>query len=745
MPHFNVKIYISIIIFCAFSIQNGIAGNIIDTTDYSYWRELSGQLEMFRNMKKDALQTAKKENINTRDIMASNALAYILDPTHKNIYVNNIKNGIENNIKDLNIGKGAATSSVPSNELFHGLLALDVIRYDLEPEDLARCENILETKIFKLVLTQWRPHGWALRMLWYKYTGDEENFAEAKKQYDIDLRIHFLPDGVSPSGNGYNMERFNVIERSAKNTTFDIMEYMGYHEYYSDPGLRNMHEWIYGYANSPFGRCIFYGDSRGSQIAWTKEGNVLISPTTVRTARFSDKAYKYSMWLLREGAGLTNPTLRGYLASYIVMAGPAAKNNPIVFNISDAEMAPSRIFNNYAALIGKTPSRDALYLSVLSLRGMEEYHTHYEANAIGMAGYGEILLRNAGYDGPNNDVNAGGITTEFNFIHANAESANTILIGGENHSGRLANGIMEGMAGEDIEYFRALNNISIDGEHFRDVLFVQPSHEVNGYYIVMDHVTCNKPGEEINVIWHPNSAVLNTIQDKTEYHSKIEKQKGDEGPVIFGKNKPELTTFLGTVPASVIKKDMVNQSRGYHYRAQYIYTSYPTINKKADILTVLFPGDKTHKMGKMTRIVSGEYTGSKITQNQVVEVALVSDGKIAGENGMESFKGEDIFYRKVSGKLDSYFVKGMAFDNGNPIRTGFDSDSSVALYLNNSEKGMQGKIISTGANLSFYYPEISSVKLDGIPLNTVDSGSNWLKVIIPEGIFAIELDTRNDQ
>ncbi len=735
-----------LVVFICFAINpiQGFSGNIIDTTDYAYWRQLACTSEMFGAMKSSAIETARAEGT-PRDVLGANALAYILDPDNKTTYIANIQNKFETRIKTMKIGTGAASSSVPSHELFHGLLALDVIRYDLEPEVLVGYEKIFEKKIFKLVLKQWRPHGWAMRMLWYKYAGDEANFLEAKKQYDIDLRIHFLPDGISPSGGGYNMERFNVKERAAKNTTFDIMEYMGYHEYYTDSGMINMHEAIYGYENSPFGRCVFYGDSRGSQVAWSVEDDVIVSPTTVRAARFSDKAYKYAMWTLREGTGLNDATLKGYLASYIVMAGSAAQNNPIEFNIADAEMAPSRIFDNYAALIGNKPSRDALYLSVQTLTGKEEYHTHYEANAIGMAGYGEILLRNAGYDGPNADVSAKGLTTPFEFIHAHAESANTVLIAGENHSGKLADGIVEGFTGENVEYFRASNSTSIKGEHLRDVLFVQPTINANGYYVVMDHVSTENRGDSVNVVWHPNTAKTQIIQDKTAYFSKIKREDGDAGPVLFGENTPVLKTFLGTPSHSVQKKEMVNQSRGNHYRAEYLYATYPTHDNKANILTVLFPGDKTHIIGDMTRIATGSYSGCQIRQGEVVDLVLNSGSTELEKYEKETFNAEDIFYRKLAGKLVSYFVKGTSFKSGEDMENGFKSDAPLALYMNTAKngKGSSGKIISSGASVTFYNSDVSSVKLNGNKLSNVASGENWVRVRIPQGTYTIELVANN--
>ena len=304
-------------------LQYGFAGNIIDTNDYSYWRELASHSEMYQEMKVSAVYNANTRG-RTLDIMGANALAYILDPANQPIYVNNIKKGFETNVNRINIGTGAATSSVPSHELFHALLALDVIRDDLDPAVLANYETMFQSKIFKLVLNKWDPHGWAMRMLWYKYKGDMPNFLNAKKEHDIGLKEHYLPDGVSPAGSGYCIQRFNSIERSAKNTTADLLEYMGYHEYYSNPGLIGLHEFMYGYANSPFARSIFYGDTRGGQVAWTVKGDVIVSPTIVKSARFSDNAHKYAMWVLQEGPGLTKATLKGYLEHFNILCSVSA-------------------------------------------------------------------------------------------------------------------------------------------------------------------------------------------------------------------------------------------------------------------------------------------------------------------------------------------------------------------------------------------------------------------------------------
>lgn len=720
--------------------QNSTAGNIIDTNDYAYWRQLATSTPMFAAMKASALSLATEDG-ETRDVMGGNALAYILDPDRKVDYIANIQSKFKTRIQTIVIGNGAATSSVRSHELFYALLALDVIRYDLDPEVLSTYEGWLESKIMKLVIGKWDPHGWAMRMLWYKYIGDEAQFQQAKVEYDIGLSEHYMHnDGVSPAGNGYCVQRWNSVERAAKNTTPHIMEYMGYNEYYTNPGIIGLHEFMFGYATAPFGRILLYGDSRDTeaQKPWDISGSTIVSPTVVSAARYSSEAYQYAMWILREGAGVSDGTLIGHLSNYLIMAGTAAKNNPITFDTDDAVLAPSRRFENYGALITNEQSSESLYLSMLNLKGNTEYHTHYETNAIAMAGYGEILLRNAGYDGPNNDVTVEGVTAKFDFIHSDSEAANVLMIGGAKHSTKVGDGMTEGIVGQAVEYFRGANSKSVNGNHFRDVVFVQPANGANGYYVVMDHVTTNNAGDQVNVMWHPNAGVLNAVKNETEYFSEIKIEKGAAGPRLYTNNQATLTTLLGTTPASVEVKRTANQARsGYAYAADYLYVNYPTVKNKADILTVLFPADKTHQAGELTRVKSDEYTGSTISQGQVVDVALTSGGTVAGGYGSATFQGEDILYRKASGQFISYFVRGTAFDDGQKVRTGFEADKPVALYMNAAEN--TGMITSEGSMVTFYKSGISAVLLDGNAATVSASGTHWMQVEIPSGSFKIEL------
>lgn len=53
---------------------------------------------------------------------------------------------------------------------------------------------------------------------------------------------------------------------------------------------------------------------------------------------------------------------------------------------------------------------------------------------------------------------------------------------------------------------------------------------------------------------------------------------------------------------------------------------------------------------------------------------------------------------------------------------------------------MQGRIVSPGTNVTFYYPSVGNVLLNGSPLSIISSGVDWVRVYIPSGTHEVELD-----
>lgn len=735
-----------ILFFGLILTQLGLAQNIVNPEDYDYWRSLAQTNPMYAQMKQDALNNSHNaENMSfSRDVTGSSALAYILDPENKEKYVENIHMIFKKHVMNIYIGKEATTSSTPSGELFFALLALDVMGSDIDPESLKIYEESLKEKIMKLVIGQWDPHAWAMRMLWYKYVGDDENFQAAKEEWLIGLSEHYLDDGTSPAGSGYCVERWNDLRCSAKNTTADLMTYMGDYDAYSNTGLVMLQDFIYGHANAPFGHILAYGDSRQLQDAWDIEGDMLVSATILRSRRYSEQAYKYAMWIITQGyeTRMSELKVKGYLLSYLVLAGSAKDNNPVEIDLNDAEPSPSCVLTNYATLRTKDKTTNELAIAMQNLTGNIEYHTHYEVNALALAGYGEILLRNAGYMGPNRDATIDGITSSFKYMHDSSISSNCVMVADKNHLSKVGEGIIDGFTGCDIEYFRGSTgeDVVIEGSHLRDVILMHQTGGANAYFLVMDHL---KARDSVNIIWHPNAAVMQQIAPETEYLSEIKVAEGALGPVLYSENEATLTTFLATQPNTIDIVKVVNQEarndREYQlstsYVAEYMKANYAPKNGQLDALTILFPGDKDHKAGKMTRIMAEDYSGAEILQGKIKDIALVSSGTTKASFAQAGFKAEDVVFRSHGNKAVSYFVKGEFFE----LRgMGFQSDSSVSIFF--SAEDNSGIVSSPETTtLNIFAPRAKTFESKNPDVKVVSTEGNNIKVVIPAGKTSFRL------
>ncbi len=726
--------------------QFGFAQNIVNPADYDYWRSLVQTDNMYAQMKENALSNSQNADTITYsyDVTGSSALAYILDPENKKKYIENIHMIFKKRIMKINIGTAATTSSTPSGELFFALLALDVMGKDIDSESLKIYEESLKEKIMKLVLHQWIPHGWAMRMLWYRYANDEENFQIAKEKWLEGLQIHYLPDGVSPAGSGYCVERWNDLRCSAKNTTADLMTYMGEYDAYSNTSLVGLQSFIYGHANAPFGHILAYGDSRQLQDAWDTRGGMLASAAILRTRRYSEDAYKYAMWIVAHGHAtrMSELKVKGYLLSYMILAGTAKDNNPVRIDLNDAELAPSTILTNYATLKTRGNTTNELNIAMQNLTGITEYHTHYEVNALALAGYGEILLRNAGYIGPNRAATIDGVTSSFKYMHDSSVSSNCVMVADKNHLSKTGEGIIDGFTGHDIEFFRGSTGKDkvIEGSHFRDVILMHQTDNANAYFLIMDHV---KAHDSVNILWHPNTAVMQAINPKTEYLSEIEIAEGAVGPLLYSENQATLTTFLATEPNTVDFTTVVNQEArndrenqlSTSYIAEYMKANYAPIDGQVHAMTILFPSDKNHDIGKMTRIMSADYSGAEIVQGNINDIALCSNGNSIGSFNQARFKAEDVVFRSVRKKLISYFVKGESFSSGN---IGFEADQSISIFF--STKDNSGVISSTKATtITLLAPKAKTFESENPDVKVISAENSKIKVMIPAGKISFRL------
>ncbi|NQT91375.1 MAG: hypothetical protein HQ559_01340, partial [Lentisphaerae bacterium] len=199
----------------------------------------------------------------------------------------------------------------------------------------------------------------------------------------------------------------------------------------------------------------------------------------------------------------------------------------------------------------------------------------------------------------------------------------------------------------------------------------------------------------------------------------------------------KITVFLGTEPSGVTVADGWFGTSGGAGAARYIESTYPTdANGAGRAMTVLFPHDDTHAKAAMTRLAPAGGTGARIDHgNGTADVALSSDGTTTSSDGTVSFRGSACLYRTTTATNTFYLVrKGRSFDNGAADRKGFQGDSDITLFM----EGKTGHIVSPGASVTFFYPGLEAVALDGVPV-IVDLSPGAATVEVPAGTFTVEL------
>ena len=711
---------------------------IVQESDYTDWQALAAQPgSIWETMRDNAIYVSNTlsydtgiagfgaKNYRLRDVASANALAYILDTPNRSTYLQRIRSNLLTGLQDI-------TSQPYSSEweyhvpqggmLVDAVLALDVIRYNpgLSTQDRSSIESMLESAVNRIRTDVWGPNGQSVRSLWALYEGNTSSFLSWKNSHDSQLDNLFTPGGVFKAGNNYAQARMSSVYAQAKSMYQDILEIQGYNEYYSDPTLQAGMEYIYGYSHSPFGRCIVFGDSADDGILYEYKWNGLVdTPPTVRAHRFSDAAGRYASWQTNQWSHTPEPRdPTGRFLNFATMTEPLS---------SEREVAPSRIFDSYAGFIEDRQSSEALYGGLLSLTESEA-HSHKEANAIALGGYGEHMLRNAGYNGWGNGTGL----ASWTWINNTAESGNTVVINNKDHSSKTGGGIVKGFVGGALEFARGdSGNALSNGEHLRDMIFVQPGNGAEGYWLVADHVTPDQAGHSVTAFWHPNATTLQVQSANQKYVSDITTSTRN-----YSTNAVELTTFLATPPTSTQIKLTTLANRGDSFNAQYLAATYSTSTGSADTMTVFFPSDQDHDVGTLARVSYGLYKGARITQGSVVDTALSSNGNGTGTLSGYSFKGEDVVYRTVANDLEWYFVgEGTFFNDGAAARTGFQSLTDISIFLD----GTQGSVSTFGTNVTIYQPGLDSVLLDGYPAYPQGQGVGWFTLFVPAGTHDIAL------
>lgn len=448
-----------------------------------------------------------------RDVVASRALLYILDDQDRAARAQSLYTEMATGLADLRAARSDDTAW-PANvglamALFNGILALDVVYDDLTPAQINELEAGMAWFIPR-IRDWWQPSLQSLKGLWALYQRDWTAYESHRNAYDAFLFDQLSEDGVPLAGAVYGLARFGYGDRGVKHVFMDIAQKHGGMDYYADPRLQNLYEFIFGYALTPFGEGETIGDSSPNRTIhgpWPEDSNL----GATRAARFSDSARTFAL------RHLPDPVPSGRLLSYWLADDSA--------EILEPTAAPSRIFHDGGAFFREGEiSADELTGFMWNVKSAET-HQHKEVNAIGLNGHGRRLLVNAGYPG----WESGALGFSWNYFHNRAVSANTALINYNNnhqpfsvfnpptindHSAKTGAGITESMVSRSFDYAVGDSGAALpNGWHGRTFAFVHPEDNLPGYWLLFDDI---RPSGTLNQPAHLLFRPLSTTHRKVD-------------------------------------------------------------------------------------------------------------------------------------------------------------------------------------------------------------------------------------
>ena len=619
-----------------------------------------------------------------RDIMGASALLYIIEPNQQDAHRKRITDILEHwsdytkaVAEKWDAGGNRWHATVPtSSAFFNTMLALDVIHDDLSKTDLIRYETSLQEMVewFWATMRGWGMATFGPRAIWAAYKS-EDRLDEAMQQYRDAVFDQMTKDGVGVNGPEYSHARLNG-ERTAKYGFMHVAEYTGLDKsFYKDYRLKWYYEWLFSAGCTPFNTFVTFGDSghgRGFNTFYPQSGT----------------------W----AANKFSPLAAQYAANRVNSAQPRYPSDLLVYCIAEPlpekRTPQSRLWNDGGALFYEKNNTEETLLGAL-WNVSTPSHGHKDANAIYLAGYGEHLLLNSGYNGYGNDSQG----FPWAYINDTAESSNTLLINNQNHLEKGADGLIEGLITDNINYACGLADRAFEGnsQHKRSLIFIPPQNNAPGYYLLIDNV--ENTDHPINLALHPASANVETIQPNEEYTWNVKSRKETD---TF------LTLYLGTQPQTVELKDGALAGWGKCFVGKYLYATY----QNTPIITVLFPHNETHAKADMTRTENG------VTIHHTQDIIDIAT--------------HNCLLRQINHQHTFYFAKqSTSFQDGN---IGFTSTDPITIFM----RGKTGHIVSPGTDVTIQHPNITNIKIDGESFTT-ESTSNGLRVTVPQGTCKIEL------
>ena len=652
------------------------------------------------------------------------ALCYILNDSISDQYLGKVQEDVASFLHAIRIEKESTRfperhgfSVGPSHAAFMAYITLDIMYEEMDPMVRSAIENDCDY-IAANHHSAWLASKYSIEAIKELYHhGISKDFIEKKNLYRDYLKGSISDDGVYTTGPGYSVSRLFTDGRSQKKVFMDVVEYHGFNEFYSNPKFRNLHEWIYGYAFTPFNRTYTFADSPPikSLDAW--------SIAALRSSRFSNSAQGYAAWHMGalSDTGIIGNILHFILCDHI----PKPPQKP-----------QSRIFPNGGAwLLDSNYHRESLAGVLWNINTENESHSHRDANSINIVGFGDHILRNSGYDGWNLPDDS-----TWNWIHSTAASSNTVSFGTYNHADFRGGGITEGITGYSLEYASGNSGPSlINGSHERNLLFVKPEENIPGYFVLFDEVFLRGKVKQAHLYLHPNSKVGPVVLDTDQVYDWTINS-------CYTDNDIKAMIYLGSEPLKTEIKEgyLASYLPCDRFIGKYMKCTYePGISGIQTISTLIYPYLAGNRTPSFSRISGSGYSGTQLIFNEELsDYTFTSEGSANSDESAEAiyqelaFRAKSVYIRKVNKNILNYFArKGtkVLFEGSNPY--GFVSKDPVSLVCT----GKTGQIISEGTTISIFYPGIQHIILDNRMADVIEKDNDWLKIFVPAGTFHFQI------
>jgi len=694
-------------------VQESDFATLREKQNISPWKEIKSKAEA------DAIKAVSSNVDAPMWVKISNkaagaALIYILDETQATR-----ESCIANILDAVNTYPADEISNdwqhyVPLTSAFMNcLLAYDIVYKGMTSSQ----RTTAYTKLAQIgsLLSSTVPNSWLLsaygaRGLWAMSEGDTAATISIVNQYVSRYKFSLLtPNGMFEEGTGYSWQRLGADGyRDSKSCFLDIIEYHDLAELYPDERIIKFTEWLYT-TLSPFKHIIPFGDACPA----FNVNDEYSSPALYRAARISERAGELANWITTKPTGST-------LLTYI-------------FHKEFPDASPPQSSSNPDGYAGfweeaEDVNQNSL-MGALWCGKKADYHSHSETNSIYIAGFGEHLIRNTGYNGAGQGLL--GFTWED--ISSNAYYGNTVLINDANHSSKVGGGIDEAFFSSSIDYASGLSGPALSSnKHIRNFIFVKPTASNHGYFLLFDEVDAANSSHHASVSIHPNSDDYQVVTADQEYHFNIKE---------YTTGGADVNIFLATEPDHVmIDQGPIGNSTwngGGGLVGDFLYSTYSTdASGTRNILSAILPyKDGITKPG-VSRITVTNGTGAKIDHTQgVIDHAIAQETDTVSSYGAVSFNGKAVLYRTVSDKLNFYFARkatSFAYD----VNIGFTSTLPVTVYM----EVAHGKIVSPGTEVTFIARGIMGVMLNDSLLTPIETSGNSVTVTIPAGRHDISLD-----